>query len=379
MRDVYSSGDRQLTVDVLRGYFILSMASGHLAYGVVSVVLHVWRWVDGAAGFVCLSGFVLGLSQYAKWRRGGHAAPTWILRRAVQIWAISVLLTLGALSLRLFRPELVFIPDVFHVERIGDAVIEVAALELSVPYFGLLAMYVVFLLFAYLAVLALKRNYDIVVIAASLALYALVQLGILPREPPGSDNFSLAAWQILFFLGLVAGWRWKYVLLPAVRQRRAQVTAIAGVALAGFLFLAQGDDVPFFRAFHPGDVSGNFDKYNLSAPVVLYFLSLIAFLPALVGLAMRIPYADRLLRLVALIGRHSLANYVILCAVQAAAWLVLVPRDEHGGDHIGWFVLAVVLFLAYGAAVEWARSRRRNGVLAPAVAGAAPARSGPAE
>jgi hypothetical protein len=357
--DLYSSAGRQLTIDVLRGYFILSMASGHLAFGPVSKLLHVWRWVDAAAGFVCLSGFVLGLSQRAKSERGdGAAAQRWILRRAAQIWAISVLLTLGALSLRLVHGELAFIPDVLHTERIGSALLEVAVLQLRVPYFGLLSMYVVFLLAAYLAVWALKRNRDAAVIAVSLALYALVQLGVLAQAPAGSDRFTLTAWQLLFFLGLVAGWRWKDTLLPAVRPWRRHITALAGLAVAGFLFLAQGDDVPVLRRLHPGDLSVYFDKFNLSPPVILYFLAIVAFLPALVDLGRRIPYGECALRLVALIGRHSLASYVILCSVQAAAWLAFVPREPHGGDHIGWFVLAVLLFLAYGFAVESRRSPR---------------------
>jgi hypothetical protein len=384
VRDVYASGDRQLTVDVLRGYFILSMASGHLAYGIVSILLHVWRWVDGAAGFVCLSGFVLGLSQVSKWRKGaGPAAQHWILRRAAQIWAISVLLTLGALSLRLARPELVFIPDVLHPERIGGALLDVALLELRVPYFGLLSMYVVFLLFAFPAVAALKRNRDYLVIAASVALYVFSQLTLPPRNLAASDTelvrFTLSAWQVLFFMGLVVGWRWKDTILPALRPWRHHITAVAGVATAGFLFLAQGDDLPVIQNAHPGDVSGYFDKFNLSPAVILYFLAVVAFLPAVIELALRIPYADRALRLVALIGRHSLANYVILCVVQALSWLVFVPNTPHGGDHIGWFVLAVLLFLAYGAAVEWMRQRRQTRGFAPArMSAAAPSGQPPA-
>jgi hypothetical protein len=80
----------------------------------VTSVLHAWRWVDGAAGFVCLSAFVLGLSQRAKCERGaGPAAQRWILRRAVQIWLASFLLTFAGLALRLVEPDLPFIADVF--------------------------------------------------------------------------------------------------------------------------------------------------------------------------------------------------------------------------------------------------------------------------
>lgn len=364
MRDIYSSGERQLTVDVMRGYFILSMTSGHLvSEGLINGVLHVWRWVDGAAGFVCLSGFVLGLSQRSKSNKGeGPAAQQWILWRAAQIWAISVLLALGGFSLRLARPELTFLDDIFQPERFASALMDIAFLKLRVPYFGLLAMYVVYLLFAYVAVAALKRNLDLVVIGGSIAVYALSQHFLVPQVQASGEQgaFTRTAWQLLFFMGLVAGWRWKDVLLPAARAWLSWITAAAAAVLAVLLFLARGDDLPALSNLHPGDLTAHFDKYNLSPPVILYFIALIAVLPALVEQAQRIPFADRALRPVALIGRHSLANYVLLCVVQGAAWLVLVPREPHGGDHLAWMAIAVLLFLAYGFAVERGRDKRKT-------------------
>lgn len=370
MRDVYSSGDRQLTVDVMRGYFILSMTSGHLvSEGLVNGVLHVWRWVDGAAGFVCLSGFVLGLSQRSKWNKGqGGAAQQWILWRAAQIWAISVLLALGGFSLRQVRPELTFLDDIFRPERFVSALTDIALLKLRAPYFGLLAMYVVYLLLAYVAVAALKRNQDLLVVGGSIAVYVLSQIFVVPQVQASGEQgaFTRTAWQLLFFMGLTAGWRWKDWLLPALRPWRPWITAVAASVLAVLLFLARGDDLPALSSLYPGDLTAHFDKYNLSPPVILYFAALVAALPALVELALRIPYADRVLRLVALIGRHSLANYVLLCVVQAVAWLTLVPREPHGGDHLVWMALAVLLFLAYGFAAERGREKRARAFAAPA-------------
>lgn len=376
MRDVYSSGDRQLTVDVMRGYFILSMTSGHLvSEGLVNGVLHVWRWVDGAAGFVCLSGFVLGLSQRSKWNKGqGGAAQQWILWRAAQIWAISVLLALGGFSLRLVRPELTFLDDIFRPERFVSALTDIALLKLRAPYFGLLAMYVVYLLLAYVAVAALKRNRDLLVVGGSIAVYLVSQMGLVPQlEAEGQQGaFVRTAWQFLFFMGLVAGWRWKDTLLPALRPWQSWITSAAIVAVAVFLVLARGDDLPLLRDAHPGDLTPYFDKYRLSPLVIVYFAAVIAFLPAVVDMAARLPYADRVLRLVALIGRHSLANYVLLCVVQAVAWLALVPREPHGGDHLAWMALAVLLFLAYGFAAERGREKRARAFAAPAASAPVP-------
>jgi hypothetical protein len=357
-----SAAGRDQTVDVLRGYFILSMASGHIGAGLATSLLHVWRWVDGAAGFVCLSAFILGLVQRARWEKGaGEAASRWILRRAAQIWLVSLGLTVLALSLRLVQPGLTFIPDVFHGDQLADAAARVALLQLRVPYFGLLSMYVVFLLFAFAAVLALRRNLDWLVLGLSAALYVFTQwrLAGLPSDP-ALAAFSLPAWQLLFFVSLVVGWRWKDIILPAVRPWTAWIWTVSGLVLFGFLWLAHGYKVEALSlGIHPGDLTAWFDKYLLNPPVVVYFVALIAFLPAVVALIRRLPLGGRALAVVAMFGRHSLAGYVTLCLVQAATWIVAVPDSPHGGKSALWFVAFVALFAAYCVGSERARAAEK--------------------
>ncbi len=370
MRDVYSTaggaGGRQITVDILRGYFILSMASGHVGAGAVTSLLHAWRWVDGACGFVCLSAFVLGLSQRAKWNRGQDAAQNWILRRVVQIWAISFALTLAGLALRLVDPELGFIAEIFHRERILGAIVEIATLQLWVDYFGMLRMYVYFLAFAFLAVSLLKRNLDVVVIVVSAAFYLLVQLDTLDpalgwgATPYALGKFSVPAWQFLFFAGLVAGWRWKEIFEPLVLRWRQAIIGVSALGLAGFIWLAHGYKVAALTPFHPGDLTPWFDKFNLSPPVLIYFACILGVLPALIQAVRRLALMERALRGVALIGRHSLACYVILCVTQGAMWLAAdpAPADAHGGKHWLWFGIATALFALYAGLVEIRAPRR---------------------
>lgn len=353
-----AAGGRQITVDILRGYFILSMASGHVGAGLVTSLLHVWRWVDGACGFVCLSAFVLGLSQRAKWDRGQDSAQNWILRRTLHIWLASFALTFAGLTLRLMEPNLGFIADVFHRERIVSAVLDVATLRLWVDYFGMLRMYVYFLAFAFLAVSLLKRGLDALVIALSAALYLVVQLNAANpalgwgATPYALGTFSVPAWQFLFFTGLVAGWRWKDIFLPLVRHWQTPIVIASGLGLLGFLWLAHGYKIGVLAPFHPGDLTPWFDKFNLSPPVVVYFACVLGFLPAVIGVVWRIAMAGRILRVVALIGRHSLASYLLLCLVQGLMWLVAVPVDAHGGKHWAWFPFVTSLFIAYAAFAE---------------------------
>ncbi len=374
MQNFYASGSRQISIDVLRGYFILSMASGHLAEGMISSLLHVWVWVDGAAGFVCLSGFVLGLSQRARWQRGDAAAQWWVLRRAAQIWLISIGLTLFALSARIIAKDLDFIEPVFTAERLPSALADLLLLDLHVPYFGILSMYVVFLFFAFFAVMALKRNLDVLVLAASAAVYAAVQLTA-DRLPPetGEPSFWRSAWQFLFFAGLVAGWRWRERLQPALAARKTPILVASAVAVVAFLVLAHSSKIPPLKDLEI-DLWPYFHKFTLSPPVVGYFAVLLAFLASLVEQARRVRPLLPVLNLVALFGRHSLACFVIMSLLQVVTWVIARPDEPEDARHLMWFGLAVALFTLYCFAVErraTAPAVRRPG-LAPALPRPAP-------
>jgi hypothetical protein len=358
LKDIYATGTRQITVDVLRGYFILSMASAHVSKGLLDHLLHVWVWVDGAAGFVCLSGFVLGLSQKARWIRGnGHAGQIWILRRAGQIWLVSTALTAAALLARLYSDKLIFIEDVFHDARLASAAIDLLLQQLSVPYFSILGMYVAFLVFAFFAVGALKRSLTVIVLLASLAIYGLSQvMAVLWPPAIGAQQFSWPAWQLLFFMGLLAGWHWQDRLRPLARKARPWIfpTSILGVVV--LVPLAHPKKIAFLGL--DWDLSGFFLKFTLNPPVVLYFLLVLAFLANLVELVRRWTLAAPALRAVALLGRHSLGCFVILSLLQLATWIALTPHSPQDARHIAWFPVALALFFAYGLMSEMSAGRR---------------------
>jgi hypothetical protein len=357
---IYKSGSRQITVDVLRGYFILSMASAHLSGGLLNKLIHAWVWVDGANGFVCLSGFVLGLSQKAKWTRGiGHAAQLWILRRAFQIWLVATALTTAALLARLYSDDLLFIEDVFRDGRLPSAIADLLLLRLHIPYFGILGMYVLFLAFAYVAVGALKRERDVLVLFASIAVYVASQL-LAAWSPPqlGEQQFWRAAWQILFFMGLVAGWHWQDHLRPWASARRGWIFALSAMGTVAFLILAHAAKIPGLDDFAL-DLSPYFVKFTLSPPIIVYFLFVVTFLASLIEWVRHWRVATPAIQIAALFGRHSLGCFIILSLLQLIAWITVTPNSPHDAKHTALFLASLGLFTLYCLAAE-AKPRRRT-------------------
>ena len=351
MQDIYASGSRQITIDVLRGYFILSMAAGHLSVGLISNLLHVWVWVDGAVGFVSLSGFVLGLSQRAKWARGaGGAAQLWILRRAAQIWMASVALTLAGLSTRLFS-DLEFIEDVFGRERLPSATLELFFLQIRIVNFGILSMYVLFLLVSYFAIAALRRKLDVVVLSISFVVYVAAQLAEQNSPPSEDPSFIYTAWQFLFFVGLVAGWRWRDTIEPAVSARQTSIFVGSAVGVAVFLALAHASKIPYMKELEL-DLWPYFLKFTLSPAVIVYFIFVLAFLACVVDRLRHVTPLRPVLNMAAMFGRHSLACFLLLSLLQVIVWVITTPAQPDGGRHIAWFGGAVVLFTLYCFAAE---------------------------
>ena len=70
------SGGRDRAIDLLRGLCIVSMTTAHLAAGSWPWrVFHIGTFIDGAVGFVFLSGLVLGITQSGTIERAERCGP----------------------------------------------------------------------------------------------------------------------------------------------------------------------------------------------------------------------------------------------------------------------------------------------------------------
>lgn len=271
---------RDPRIDVLRGTFIVSMTAGHLAGGsAVDTWTHPLRWVDGAAGFVLLSGFVLGMAQRRAWlTHGAAAAHRRLARRAAFLYLVAVASIAAGLLFRVATGRPDFFPSVAALGGWSAALPGVATLRVQPDFLDVLPLYAVLLVAAQPLVALLRRGRSGPVVAGSLALYVASQFDPTVVPPPDIWSpglvWSWGAWQLLFVGGLVAGWHWRERLQPWTEQHGRAMAVPAWFLLAGLVALAwTATDPRVLRAF---------EKYTLGPGVPVYLLTfLLAVWPVL--------------------------------------------------------------------------------------------------
>ena len=235
-------GFRDVAIDVIRGMCLVSMATGHIIWptgseSLINDLIHLPLLVDGASGFVFLSGVSIALADQGRIRRGeSHRQRVrWLLLRAAFIYAIHIVLTLSALLLF----SVARWPEWAGPSEIdGRTLAEILTFGRVVSYVDILPMYVVFLL----ATSLLIRSSTTRALKAISALSAIIYLGSLLRPEltglrSANDHevvWVLGTWQVLFFGGFVMGSRWSELRarLGGQWRRRAIV-----VGCASLLFL----------------------------------------------------------------------------------------------------------------------------------------------
>ena len=310
-------GARDRAIDVLRGLCIVSMTTAHLAAGSWPWhVFHVAVLVDGAVGFVLLSGVVLGMSQRRTIERAGlRAGQRRLLRRAGLIYLANLGLCLVALGVVARDP--VRTAEIFRVDSLdGPLPVAVAALmlQLNPHYTSILSLYVVLLLLSIGVVAALACRQVQVVFACSFALYVAgylwPSLFTFPVYPGIAGAVNWATWQPLFLAGLLTGWFWQAPLLRAALASRALLVSCAAFVLAtGTLgWVLTHGSAPWksvvVQAFTEGKLAPGTIVMGLAAVFVGYRAC---------SFLVTITYP--ILSPVARIGRHSLDCYVILSVV----------------------------------------------------------------
>src|SRR5271166_383528 len=327
----------------------------------------------------CASALAFG-SVYV--RRGWRIGTVRILHRIWQLyWAhIGLFLVLATISIAATRLHIGtrdYVADLslgaFATDGL-DAIIGLMTLSFVPDLLNILPMYIVLLAFVPLA-MALSRISPLLVVAASAALWRLVQAtGLnLPAGGPAGRTwfFDPFAWQLIFLIGFAFGMGW--LSKPRFNHPALLPVAAAAVALSVPInFWAFTNNIPELRSVRDWLVpDGVVATTRLDFLRYAHFLCLAYVVLSLVDRYPKIATAPVLAPVVA-IGRQSLPTFVSSVAI---AWMAGMLLDVVGRDSLS---VAAVNLLGFAAIFAIARLAAwfKSAPWSPGAEQAAPRRAG---
>lgn len=231
-----SQGTRDLRLDLLRGYFVIAMIIDHVRG---DSPLYAFTggnrfFTSAAEGFILISGLVTGLVYSRAIQREGMGPG---LLKVIARAAILYLVTVGMTLLLLPISEILYLPWAQGVDLSDPLGLVISILTLHRTYYliDVMMLYTILFLFAPMAFVLLDQRSARPVLAASVLLWGLWQVypqyASLPWSIEGNYLFNFSAWQILFFGGMLLGY--KHKSMPVFNHRQTRIAlAATGVAFA---------------------------------------------------------------------------------------------------------------------------------------------------
>jgi len=359
----FSTG-RDLRLDFLRGYCVVVMIIDHVGLfpaWTIGLTGNVRLWVSAAEGFVLISGVVMGMV-YPRLiaRRGWPWAIGHVTRRAAGLYALTVvgyiLFNTGDFLLRATRGRPTDVP-VDYFQLIQEAVFQS---RIAPTYLWLLPLYILFMLWGLAVLYALSRGHGRWVLLGSIGLWYAARLDPIAFTAVRTA-FRFPVWQILFTVGLLAGYysealtSW-WLRLPA-RAWRSTVLIGSGLGLLlvsyQVSFHGLWADVSWLSVNGPLFLSAELGPGRL-----ITALWVLAACYELLTVCWR-PLSRVLGWLLLPLGQHALTAFIIhAMTVYSIQRLPGWPFPGHDSTLMGFIHLAIVLVI-WGAtlAVVCIRSR----------------------
>lgn len=299
---------RLLSLDYLRGYFVLVIIIDHLSRfpSMWAVITGEGRlWVTAAEGFVMISGLLIG---YVRGRRGlkhpmSDIAKKLLLRAAtLYIWTIIMTVIYAAITW--YATFISPLPWFNSPEKDWWYMLQhLWTLEMPHPWIHFLALYTIFLTLSVGAVILMRRRLTWLLVVLSLITYGVgIQLGS-----------EWMQWQVLFFLPAAVGFyldtirNWWTQLQTHTRHTIELSTLTIGAVLLAIsvLYIFYPSLVP-----NPSEINAVFSsKPFMPARLILsgiWFTALIILFNYIT------PYLHRYtFGVVGYIGTHSLTAYIV--------------------------------------------------------------------
>jgi hypothetical protein len=344
---------RDIAIDLIRGLCVVSMTLAHIApSGLLTKAVHLIQGVDGASGFVLLSGLVLGMIQPKRISTIGlHAAIRKLLGRALLIYVVQlILVTIFLIEGQFFDRD--WLPSVSENGGPLMTAVRVLTLQLNPAWVDILSMYVILMVLAAAAVALLSHGKLLVVLSLSFAIYVGSQVA--PQyftflgDGDGYAYFNWGAWQFIFLVALCIGWNWKTADISSLLRRPTVLIAFAAlmVLLSAPLIAALLFDlsIPEYLAI--------FDKGPAHLGRVIMAFLAFGFLYGVLSYVPKITNS-RVTSFLPTIGARSLDSFVIL-----ALATLFIRNDDPSPIAQGFATL--LSFVLIGVMYLWARIRARH-------------------
>jgi hypothetical protein len=263
------SSSRDSRVDLLRGMAIVFVVVNHLGMTSLFQLLtqEAVGFVSGAELFVLFSGLVVGMVYGPRVNGDFGTVVDLTSRRAGKLYVTALAVLIGVFLISLlpvFQSDTLTtyvdqgtggaghngagrtydlyagMESLFQFPVPAQVLPAILLLQFGPWQFNVMGLYVVLLLVSPLILAALNRGKAVWVLGATLAVYAVgaaTRFRILPSQ--FEDSFPLVVWQVLFVIGLVAGFH-RYRIMSWLTDHTWAVAACTAAAFA-FAFLSWGN------------------------------------------------------------------------------------------------------------------------------------------
>jgi enterochelin esterase-like enzyme len=238
---------RDLRFDFLRGFAVFAMVVDHLAGPSQLYLLTGGNrfFTSAAEGFVFISGLVVGLVYRRLAERDGLTlALRRLLARAWTLYVLAIGLTLGLL----FFSETFGLPWALGIDRTDSIGLVWSILTLHQTYYlvDVPLLYALLLAIAPAALLVLHERGTWIVLGVSWIAWAGYQVYPERTEFPwtiqGNFLFFFAAWQVLFFTGMVIGYHRDRISRSIPSTWRGTLLLVTGAGCVALVILQAKTD-----------------------------------------------------------------------------------------------------------------------------------------
>lgn len=354
---------RIIALDLLRGYFLVSIILNHLQW-----YPNLYDWValrgtllvSAAEGFFMISGMLLGIVRGRNLAdKPFRVSALLVLKRGLTLYITSVILMLIFTLIGWFfldNPGLK--PGIRPMDQpIHEILFGAFSLQYLYGWADFLRLYAIFIIATPLALWLLRKGKWWVVGIISCALWSLFPLA---HAITGNSTELLMplSWQLIFFGGLIIGFHWVDLRGWWQRQTKkirlgigASVLSIAAITLAVNAIIVIGNTVGIFpeqvASFYHMLQTDFFDKHSLEILRVILFG-----LWFTLGLSIFIRYEKQIAKAFGWIllpfGTNSLYVYILHAILLFFAHLLVAPGTSNNllQNFIGATIILGIILLA---------------------------------